>query len=340
MSRARPAWPLLASALLLVAGAVLGALAWAAAAPAQEPRRPEVPEAMIERLRAMPKAASGATYVLQPHDEIEIRVFNLPELTQTVMIRPDGRISLFFLDDVQAAGLGVTQLRARLAEAYGKHFRNPEVNVIVKGFAGQTVYVGGEVQQPGLIALVGSLTAAGAVIKAGGFKEIAKTTAVVVLRDSGTSQPTMLDVDLEGVLRRGQPDVLLQPGDVVFVPRATLHVYVGGEVTQPGLVTLQGRLSLAAAVIKAGGMKPTAALKTVVLMRDAGGGKPSVQTVDLAAILADGLADVPLEPFDVVYVPQSTIAKVNQFFDQYVRQLLPISLNAGFSYVMGSGLAP
>lgn len=340
MSFARPVWPTRAGALLCVASAVLGALVWGPGAAAQEPRRPEVPEAMIEQLRAMPKPGSGATYVLQPHDEIEIRVFNLPELTQTVTIRPDGRISLFFLDDVQAAGLGVTQLKSRLTEAYGKHFRNPEINVIVKGFAGQTVYVGGEVQQPGLVALVGSLTAAGAVIKAGGFRDIAKTTAVVVLRDAGKPQPTLLEVDLEGVLRRGQPDVLLQPGDVVFVPRATLNVYVGGEVAQPGLVTLQGRLSLAAAVIKAGGTKPTATLKTVILMRDTGEGKPSVQTVDLGAILADGQADVPLKPFDVVYVPQSTIAKVNQFFDQYIRQLLPISLNAGFSYVMGAGIAP
>lgn len=329
--------------VLLAASALAMMAAWwgPCAVGAQERPRREAPGAGMERLPAVPAPATGGRpYVLRRHDELEIRVFNLPELNQSVTIRPDGKISLFFLDDMEAAGLTTTQLKALLSAGYGNHFRNPEVIVVVKGFAGQTVYVGGDVLQPALIALVGELTAAGAIIKAGGFRESAKMDGVVVLRDSGTARPTMLEVDVEGVLNRGQPDIVLEPGDVVFVPRGTVNVYVGGEVAQPGLVTLQGRLSLAAAVIKAGGVKRTAATKTVVLMRDAGDGKPLIQTVDLGAILGQGKPDVPLKPFDVVYVPQSTIAKVNQFFDQYIRQLLPISLNAGFSYVMGAGIAP
>jgi len=315
---------------------------WAGAREAAGQERPTRPPSELtgERLRGGPAPeTAGRPYVLRRHDELDIRVFNLPELTQLVTIRPDGKIALFFLGDVDAAGLTVAQLKARLSAEYGKHFREPEVTVGVKGFAAQTVYVGGDVVQTGQIALIGELTAAGAIIKASGFKDTAKTDGVVVLRDSGTGQPSMIEVDVEGILNRGLPDVQLEPGDVVFVPRATVNIYVGGEVAQPGLVTIQGRLSLAAAVIKAGGVKPTATTKTVMLIRDAGDGKPLMQTVDLGAILNEGQPDVPLKPFDVVFVPQSTIAKVNKFVDQYIRQMIPISMQAGFSYVLG-GFVP
>src|SRR5205823_922525 len=97
---------------------------------------------------AVPVAVAQGEYVLQRGDDVEIRAYNQPELDSTLRIRPDGKVSLLLLNDVQAAGLTPAQLSQFLTEAFSKHFRRPRITVIVKSFAAQTVYVGGEVAQP------------------------------------------------------------------------------------------------------------------------------------------------------------------------------------------------
>ena len=108
------------------------------------------------------------TYVLQAGDEIDIRVFELPDLNQTARIRPDGKISLLLLNDVEAAGRTPERLSEQLSLLYAKHFRSPQVAVIVRSFSNFSVYVGGEVGQPGMVPLGGDLTAASAIFRAGG----------------------------------------------------------------------------------------------------------------------------------------------------------------------------
>jgi len=139
------------------------------------------------------------------------------------------------------------------------------------------------------------------------------------------------------VLEQKQPDLRLEAGDVVFVPKANMNVYVGGEVGTPGLVSMQGRTTVAAAIIRAGGFRETARSDSVILLRQGPDGKPQATKLNVSAVLERGGADLDLRPYDVVFVPKSTIAKVDRFIEQYVRQLLPISMNAGFSYVVGGG---
>ena len=198
-----------------------------------------------------PEAPSPEScYVLQRGDEISIRVFNLPELGETVRIRPDGRVSAMLLDDVEAAGMTATALDALLTERYREYYRDPQVTVIVRTFANERVYVAGEVARPGPIDLRGKLTALGAVVEAGGFTGTARTDSVILLRNGGEGRPLVTRLNLKETLNRGEPDVALQA-------------------------------------------------------------------------------------FDVVYVPMSRIAKVDKFVDQYIRQLIPVSLNLGFTYLLG-----
>jgi len=165
------------------------------------------------------KASSDeGDYTLQSGDEIEIKVFEIPELSDRVRIRPDGKISALLLDDVQAAGLAPAELDDILTKGYSAFYFNPRVTVIVRGFSNQRVYVGGEVNQPGMLQLAGELSAVGAVMEAGGFRQTARRSSVILLR-KGDDGPEIRRLNLDDVLGKGAPDIALRPFDVVFVPR-------------------------------------------------------------------------------------------------------------------------
>jgi len=121
---------------------------------------------------------------------------------------------------------------------------------------------------------------------------------------------------------------------VILRKSAGQKVFVGGEVALPKMVPYEGRLSLSQALFEAGGLKPTAQGNNIVLLRDDLQGKPLVMTVSLEQIF-EQQQDVALHPYDVVFVPKSTIARVNEFVDQYILKVLPMSLNGGFTYLLG-----
>jgi len=168
-----------------------------------------------------------------------------------VTIRPDGKISLQLIDEVEAVGLTPSELDKNLTEKYSEVLNNPEVAVIVKEFTRQKVFVGGEVNLPGLIPYSGKLTCLQAIFQAGGFKNTAKLKNIVILRNQGTEKPLFITINLKADLK-----------------------------------------------------------------------KPAQHN------------DILLKPYDVVFIPKTFIAKLNQFVDQYIRQLLPVTTTVGFSYVL------
>jgi protein involved in polysaccharide export with SLBB domain len=277
-----------------------------------------------------------STYVLQRGDDIEIKAYNIPELDQVVRIRPDGKISVVLLNDVQAAGWTPAQLGQNLSDAFAKHYRNPRISVIVRGFSTLSVYVGGEVLHPGLIPLRSGTTVLQAVLEAGGLKEeTARIKSVLLLRGMETGVPQTTTLDIEQVLANKIPDIPLRPSDVIYVPKSSINVYVGGEVTHPGLLPLNGELTVMAAIFQAGGLKNTAQSNRAMLLRNTGRESPMIRELRLDDV-TKGKPDVILQPFDIVYVPKSRIARIDQFIDQYIRQIIPINLSAGFSYVFGA----
>jgi polysaccharide export outer membrane protein len=275
-----------------------------------------------------------AAYVLQRGDDIEIKAYNIPELDQVVRIRPDGKISVVLLNDIQAAGLTPVQLGEILSNAFATHYRNPRISVIVRGFSTLSVYVGGEVLRPGLIPLRSDTTVLQAVMEAGGLKETSHATSVLLLRGLETGTPQTITLNVEEILASKIPDVPLRPSDVLYVPKSNISVYVGGEVAHPGLLPLNGELTVLAAIFQAGGLKDTAKGNSVMLLRNTGNNSPMVRELKLEDVVK-GKPDVVLQAFDIVYVPKSKIAKIDRFIDQYIRQLIPINIAAGFSYILG-----
>ncbi len=177
-------------------------------------------------------------YRIQPGDEMDIKFFFNPEIDQTVIVRPDGQISLPLVDDVRAAGLAPSELDALLTQVYARELRKPMITVIVKTFTGQRVYVGGEVGKPGVVELTAGMTALQAVFAAEGFLDTAKPEAVIVIRNGGAADaPIPIRVDLEESIdgETTVGDIPLQAFDVVYVPKsaiANVNLFVNQYITK------------------------------------------------------------------------------------------------------------
>jgi protein involved in polysaccharide export with SLBB domain len=175
--------------------------------------------------------AAGAPYLLQRDDQIAVKFYRSPELNEDVTVRPDGMISLQLIGDVPAAGLTPTALSEDLARRYRGELSDPRISVIVRKPGGQRVYVGGEVGAQGEMVLNGGLTLFQAIQKAGGFLKTAHRKQVILIRRDAHGRLTAKSIDVRPIQSGDDPgqDLLLEPYDVVFVPRskiANVNVFV------------------------------------------------------------------------------------------------------------------
>ena len=164
-------------------------------------------------------AAQDPSYIIGAQDVLDISVWKEAELTRVVPVRPDGKISLPLLNDVQAAGLTPLQLTAEITEGLKRFVTNPQVTVIVSQINSQRVYVLGEAVRPGAYPLLPGMTVLQALSSAGGFTMFANTKKIYVLRqESGKQQK--LPCNYKDVIDGKQPEqnIVLKAGDQIVVP--------------------------------------------------------------------------------------------------------------------------
>ena len=166
---------------------------------------------------------SEPAYRLYPGDEVEVLVPAAPELNKTVTVQPDGRVSLPLLPPVMVADRSLAQAERAIGSAYASQLLRPGVNLTVKA-APLKVFVGGEVDKPGVYDMPGDINALQAVIMAGGFKTSGKRGAVVIIRRGPDGRAMMRTVNLDrGVSDPGRTDLVpLRRFDVVYVPRTAV----------------------------------------------------------------------------------------------------------------------
>jgi protein involved in polysaccharide export with SLBB domain len=170
-------------------------------------------------------------YQIQIGDQLDIKFFYNPELNEQVTVRPDGRISLQLVHEIMTAGLTPTQLTHVLKEKYANELQRLEITVIVRSFSGQKIFVDGEVAKPDMFPLVGFMTVLQAISRAGGMKDTARPSEVVVIRRNVDNKPMVISVNLKKAIdgtNMGQ-DIALKPFDVVYVPKspiANVNVWV------------------------------------------------------------------------------------------------------------------
>ncbi len=161
--------------------------------------------------------ASSQTYVIGPDDTLYISVWKEPDLTETLPVRADGKISMPLLNDVQAAGLTPMQLGAALTDKLKKYVSDPHVTIVVTQMNSQRVYVTGEVLHPGAMNLTPSMTVLQALSSAG-FTQFANTKGIYVLRNQNGAE-TKLAVNYKRLIKgEGGQNIALRPGDTIVVP--------------------------------------------------------------------------------------------------------------------------
>ena len=170
---------------------------------------------------AAPKKAAtdDPNYVIGSQDVLDISVWKEPELTRTVPVRPDGKISLPLLNDVQADGLTPLQLAANITDGLKKFVTNPQVTVIVTTINSQRIYIIGEVTRAGAYPLLPNMTVLQALSSGGGFTQFAKLSKIYVLRvDHGKQEK--LPFNYKDVLsgKSADQNILLKAGDSIVVP--------------------------------------------------------------------------------------------------------------------------
>ena len=164
---------------------------------------------------------SEGRYRLQPGDVLDVQFRYSPEFNQTITVQPDGYVSLEISGDLKVAGLTVEQARLAILKRASERLQDPVATVILKEFQRPYFVVAGEVAQPGRIEMRESVTAIQAIMLAGGMKETARSSQVVVFRKINSDVAEVKLLNLKSIRRTSdlENDLTLQAGDMVYVPR-------------------------------------------------------------------------------------------------------------------------
>jgi polysaccharide biosynthesis/export protein len=164
-------------------------------------------------------ATTDPNYIIGPEDELYVNVWHEGDLSRSVPVRPDGKISLPLLNDVQATGLTPMQLGAEITTRLKKFISDPQVTIIVSKVNSQRIYIVGEVGRAGAYPLVPNMTVLEALSSAGGCSPFAKQTKIYILRIEN-GQEVRRPFNFKEVLsgQKMEQNIQLKPGDTIVVP--------------------------------------------------------------------------------------------------------------------------
>ena len=172
---------------------------------------------------ALQQVRSSQTYVLQPGDLVDIKVYMEDNMNRVLRLSGNGTITFPLVGNIKLSGLTLEQAEQTLADSLTTYIKNPQVSMLVKEYGNKTVYVLGQVAKPAAIEIPPEkpLTVLEAITSVGGFTDVANTSKVRVLRtENGKQKP--IEVDVTQITKQGKKnlDISLQPGDVIFVPQS------------------------------------------------------------------------------------------------------------------------
>ena len=201
---------------LLVSALSTGA--WAQAGAKDEKGKDKAKSSQPSQGQSAPAPVASPDYVIGPEDTRHISVWKEPDLTATLPVRPDGKVSMPLLNDVQAAGLKPMQLADSITEKLRKYIADPRVTVVVTAMNSQRIYVLGEVLHTGAMPLIPGMTVLQALASAG-FTQFANTKGIYVLRVQNGKQQK-IPFNYKQVIKgeATEQNIILKPGDTIVVP--------------------------------------------------------------------------------------------------------------------------
>ncbi|MBN1622141.1 MAG: polysaccharide biosynthesis/export family protein [Endomicrobiales bacterium] len=267
--------------------------------------------------KPLPKKDSiSESYNIEMGDVLNIDVYPAEELSREVIVQPDGNISVPLIGITKARGLTPEKLQDVLAKDLSKYITNPKVTVSVKKFSRRQIFITGEVRGVGAYDYKEDLRLMEFISSLGGFTKDADRRQIKVYRGPVTNRQTHF-VDVEQIIKTGDfsKDFLLEPGDIIEVPKGGSKVVILGDVTYPGYHNYNDNMNITDLISLAGGFKDSAKIQKINILRndEKDENKRQVIKVDLKKILTGQAKDVPLKSGDTVYVPKKSLARANWF---------------------------
>ena len=297
---------------------------------------------LSERAYLIEVGHSGNGYVVGPGDLLEVNVYGFGDLRSEAEVSPQGTLSLPLIGDADVKGKDISAVKRYLAGRYAHYVKNPRVDVAIKTYHSNRISVIGEVQRPGMYPLRrnGQLITE-LLSEAGGKNQLASNRLILLPAPKyGASAPSQgapyqavtslspsspnagmgVEIEMEALLGKLDQRPLLIPlmaGDTVVVPEAG-NFEVDGEVRAPGSFKLTSSTSVIGAIAAAGGFTYSADVKKVEVIRDIGGGRKALATLDLEEVGLRGGRDIRLRAGDLVRVP----SEPSRFFGRQVVETL------------------
>jgi polysaccharide export outer membrane protein len=167
--------------------------------------------------------ARDQAYRLQPSDQLQIEYRYTPEYNEALTVQPDGYVTMRLVGDVKIGDLTLEQARARILDKLKTRLNNPEITLTLTDFVHPSFTVVGQVGAPGRFELHGTVTAIDAIAMAGGLKDSAKHSQVILFRRAGDDMASTHILNLKKLMNPKHPhldeDVVLEPGDLLVVPK-------------------------------------------------------------------------------------------------------------------------
>lgn len=275
-------------------------------------------------------------YIVGPGDVISINYWTpsrdegFKQTAYTTTVRPDGRISFIFADDIKVGGYTAGEIRNILTGLAQKYMRDPRIEVMVKEYRSKSALLFGQInvlQQnvysgPGKYPLLGKTRALDLIVTAGGAISGKDTGNADLRQVELVRQGKRYSLNLYNAMFRGDvsDNVVLDNGDTVTVPEMPTfaeRVYVFGQVASQGILKLKDSQDLLTAIALCGGTTPVAIKADIKIIREyqERQGKPLILSANLDQILLQGdlAQNIRLKDGDVIYVPRSVIGDINEF---------------------------
>ena len=294
---------------------------------AQAPNAPvspasKAPEELDQTPLIQPsKDTTGASHtqprqdvVISSGDLLTISVYDAPDYRYDVRVNSSGSVTLPMVGAIHVAGMSVADAEEHIGRQMQQKgiFNQPQVSVFEKEFTTQGISVLGEVQKPGIYPLMGTRTLLDAISASGGVTPKSSNSATIRHRDQPDQPQTVKFASRPGdAPGEASRMVVLQPGDTVVVEKAGI-VYVVGDVKEPaGIIMENDRITVLQAIAMAHGINNTAKVGASKLIRTTPDG-PQEVPIHLKKILSAQAPDMPLQPGDVLFIPNSRAKEVGR----------------------------
>ena len=255
-------------------------------------------------------SAPRSDYTIGRQDLLEITVFDVEELDQTVRVADDGSITMPLLGRLVVNGMTKGELEAKIAGLLAESYvRDPQVTVFVKEYTSKQVAVSGAVKKPGSYEMLGAKTLLEMISLAGGLdSDIGKN--IIIFRQGENETTKRLSIDLDRLVYGADPalNIQVQPSDIIYIPAVEkVRIFVSGAVRNPDLyeVPRDEPVTLLKAITLAGGTTDRAAEKKVQIMRTDENGERVTLLVNLRQVKRGRAEDPILRADDIVLIPEA-----------------------------------